>query len=568
MKAFADLYTALDETTKTNEKVDALARYFASAPPDDAAWALYFLIGRRPRQVVPSARLRQWVEEVAGLPEWLFSESYDAVGDFAETLALLLPDDEGRRTKDESLMQNPSSFVGGHSSEDSLRYWIEEQLLPLRGADEAAQREIVLRAWTELDRVERFIWNKLITGGFRVGVSQLLVTRALAKVSGVEAGVIAHRLMGDWEPSAPFYERLLSPDTQDAETSQPYPFCLAHPLEGDPADLGPIDEWQAEWKWDGIRSQLIHRNGQVFIWSRGEELVTDRYPELAEAGALLPPGTVIDGEILPWKDGGVLPFAQLQRRIGRKTVGKKLLNEIPVVIMAYDLLELDGRDVRQEPLSWRRAELEKVINSFNHRDTEKTKNNNLRDLRASVVQKILLSPIVQAASWEELAATREQSRELNAEGLMLKRRSSAYRVGRVRGDWWKWKVDPYTIDAVLIYAQRGSGKRASLYTDYTFAVWDDGQLVPFTKAYSGLTDAEIRKVDAFIRRNTVEKFGPVRTVTPELVFELGFEGIQRSNRHKSGIAVRFPRILRWRTDKPIAEADSLDTIKAMLPKEA
>ena len=577
MKAFADLYTSLDETTRTNEKVDALVRYFASAPPDDAAWALYFLIGRRPRQVVPSAKLRQWVEEVAGLPEWLFSESYDAVGDFAETLALLLPEKTGRQGDRETKSPQNGEILAASSPpllvssfECGLRYWIEEQLLPLRGADEATQREIVLRAWTVLDRVERFIWNKLITGGFRVGVSQLLVTRALAKVSGVEAGVIAHRLMGDWEPSAPFYERLLSPDTQDADISQPYPFCLAHPLEGDPAELGPIDEWQAEWKWDGIRSQMIHRGDRVFIWSRGEELVTDRYPELAEAGTLLPQGTVIDGEILPWKDGAVLPFAQLQRRIGRKGVTKKLLEEIPVIIMAYDLLELDGRDVRRERLEWRQKELEKLLFSIDEGQRTKDESSTAAFPSSLVVRRsslipLLLSPIVQAASWEELAATREASRELNAEGLMLKRRSSPYRVGRVRGDWWKCKVEPYTIDAVLIYAQRGSGKRASLYTDYTFAVWDNGQLVPFTKAYSGLTDAEIHKVDAFIRHNTLEKFGPVRTVTPELVFELAFEGIQRSNRHKSGIAVRFPRILRWRTDKPIEEADTLDTIKAMLP---
>lgn len=537
MNAFTDLYTALDETNKTGEKVDALVRYFRIAPPEDAAWALYFLIGRRPRQAVSTPRLRAWAIEATGLPEWLFGESYDAVGDFAETAALLLPE----------------GIPGGESDEreQPLHTWIEERLLPLRSMDEAAQREAIFAAWRDLpDSRQRFVWHKLITGSFRVGVSQQLVTRALAQVLHVDAAVLAHRLMGAWEPDAAFYARLQTADTQDADVSQPYPFCLAYPLEDDPAVLGEVDEWQAEWKWDGIRSQLIRRAGQVFVWSRGEELVTDRYPELAALGEHLPDGTVIDGEILPWRDGGVLPFAQLQRRIGRKTVGKKLLSDIPVIILAYDLLEYEGRDVRSEPMSWRRAHLETIVNAVTHGDANAP---------------LQLSPLVEAASWAALADAREESRDRNAEGLMLKRRNSPYHVGRQRGDWWKWKIAPYTIDAVLVYAQRGSGKRASLYTDYTFAVWNDGQLVPFTKAYSGLTDAEIRKVDAFIRRNTLEKFGPVRTVKPELVFELAFEGIQQSSRHKSGIAVRFPRILRWRTDKPIAEADSLETIRAMLP---
>jgi DNA ligase-1 len=461
----------------------------------------------------------------------------------------------------------------------ALQGWIEDVLLPLRGMAEPAQRAMIRASWRALGPRERFVWNKLITGEFRVGVSQRLVVRAIAAASGVDDAVIAHRLMGDWRPDAKFYAGLLGQATADADISRPYPFCLAHPLDGSPGTLGDLADWQAEWKWDGIRAQLVRRAGQSFLWSRGEELVTDRYPELAALGELLPDGTVLDGELLPWRDGGVLPFAQLQRRIGRKTLGKKLLGEVPVILMAYDLLEWQGRDIRERPLSERRALLEELVSQLHHRDIDSTEvtelveqepkasQSNLGVLGASVVKTILLSPVVPATSWEGLAAERERSRELNAEGLMLKRRSSPYRVGRVRGDWWKWKINPFTVDAVLIYAQRGTGKRASLYTDYTFGVWDAGQLVPFAKAYSGLTDAEIREVDAFVRRNTVEKFGPVRTVKPELVFELAFEAIQRSTRHKSGIAVRFPRILRWRTDKPIEEADSLNTIRALLPQE-
>lgn len=530
MKRFTDLYTALDETNKTNAKVAALVDYFSAAKSDDAAWAVYFLSGNRPRRVISGRQLGEWVAEEIELPMWLFQESYDAVGDIAETITLLLPENMGQTT------------------DKPLRWWIEERLLPLQDMDDDERRAQILSAWRELDRQQRFVFNKLLTGGFRVGVSRKLVTRALAEHANIDKAVVAHRMMGDWEPTAAFYESLLSPDEGDADISRPYPFFLAYPIEDDPAEeLGAVDEWQAEWKWDGIRAQLIRREGQSFLWTRGEELVTDRYPEVSAASEALPDGTVLDGELLPWKEGQVLPFGQLQRRIGRKRVGKKLLSEVPVILLAYDLLECDGQDMRQRPMQERRTALERII--------AEVKQDNLQ-----------ISPLVQGSSWEALEQQRSDSRDQGVEGLMLKRLTSTYQVGRVRGDWWKWKIEPYTVDAVLIYAQRGSGKRASLYTDYTFAVWDDeGQLVPFAKAYSGLTDAEIRKVDRFVRQNTNEKFGPVRSVTPELVFEIAFENIQRSTRHKSGVAVRFPRILRWRHDKPIQEADSLATITALLP---
>lgn len=535
MKAFADLYTALDQTTKTSVKVRAMADYFRRAAPADAAWAVYFLCGRKPRQVVPTRKLASWAIAEAHLPDWLFDESYLAVGDLAETIALLLPPPT-EATHD----------VG------ALAEWVEERLLPLRGAPEQTQREEVLRAWRVLNDRQRFVWNKLITGAFRVGVSQQLVTRALAEVGGVEAAALAHRLMGDWAPTAAWYERLMGGEAHADDVGRPYPFFLASPLEGGPEGLGDVHEWLVEWKWDGIRAQLIHRSGNVFLWSRGEELITERFPELATAATALPVGTVLDGEVLPWHEENdqVLPFAALQRRIGRKVLTRKVLSEVPVVLVTYDLLEDGGRDVRELPLAQRRERLEALLGN------------------ADTTGRLRLSPRVSGTSWDDLAGQREQSRQRHVEGLMLKRLSSPYRVGRVRGDWWKWKVNPFTIDAVLVYAQRGSGKRASLYTDYTFAVWDNGALVPVAKAYSGLTDAEIRQVDAFVRNHTVEKFGPVRSVRPELVFELGFEGIQLSTRHKSGVAVRFPRILRWRQDKPAHQADTVQTIRALLPPAA
>ena len=535
MKAFADLYTLLDETTKTTAKVRALKDYFAQAPAEDAAWAVYFLIGRKPRQVVPSGKLREWAALEAGVSAWLFQESYDAVGDVAETIALLLPPPE-------------------RSNDSPLSYWIEHRLLPLRGQSEEHQHAAMLQAWRELNQHQRFVWNKLISGGFRVGVSQQLVTRALAGVGGIDQAVVAHRLMGDWKPSPSFFTQLLAHDPGDTDLSRPYPFFLAHALDQPVESLGDRSQWQAEWKWDGIRSQLIRRGGRTFLWSRGEELVTERYPEIASVGDLLPAGTVIDGEILPWQDDRPLPFAQLQRRIGRKAVTRAILTQVPVIVMAYDLLEHQGMDIRTRPLEQRRAALAELVETVSMNC-------------APMVPRLRLSPIVDAPSWTELTSAWTASRDVLAEGLMLKQRESAYGIGRRRGDWWKWKVLPHTIDAVLIAAQRGSGKRASLYTDYTFGVWDNGSLVTIAKAYSGLTDAEIQQVDAFVRRNMVEKFGPVRTVKPELVFELAFEGLNLSKRHKSGIAVRFPRILRWRTDKPAVEADTLDSVRALLTPE-
>jgi DNA ligase-1 len=524
MKAFAKLYTALDATTKTNAKVAALVQYFRTIDPAEGAWALFFLSGRKLPQVVPSRKLAAWAAEQAGVAPWLFDECYHAVGDMAETIALLLPE--------------PSA-----TADIPLPEWVE-YLEAMRDAPD--QRTRLVQAWDRLDRPGRLVWNKLLTGGFRVGVSQLLLTRALAEVAGLEVSTLAHRLMGEWTPTAGFFRQLLDPEgTTDA--SRPYPFYLASPLEvEDPAEWGDPAAWQVEWKWDGIRAQLVRRD-EIFLWSRGEELITPRFPELAEAARALPPGTVLDGEILPWRDDTVLPFAALQRRIGRKSLTRKILAEVPVVLLAYDLLEVEGIDWRERPLHERRAKLENMFTLLN----------------STTLQ---LSPTL-PGDWQHWAALRESARQRHVEGLMLKHRDSPYRVGRVRGDWWKWKVGPLTLDAVLVYAQRGSGKRASLYTDYTFALRDGDAFVPFAKAYSGLTDKEIAAVDAFIKRNTLEKFGPVRSVRPELVFELGFEAIQRSDRHKSGIAVRFPRILRARPDKTPADIDTLQSAQRLLPPE-
>jgi len=526
MKAFADLYRRLDATTSTNRKIDAMAAYFRRAPSEDAVWTIRFLMGRKPRQVVPTRKLMAWAAELAQVPEWLFEASYDVVGDLAETITLMIP-------------------PAAHRNDRPLHAWVEEHLLPMGDLELDERRGVILQAWDAMDASQRFVWNKLITGGFRVGVSRRLVVRSLSLFSGLDAAVIAHRLMGEWPATADTYRRILSTDTRDADVSRPYPFYLAYPLEGQAEELGALREWQVEWKWDGIRGQVIRRRREVFIWSRGEELVTAKYPEIADAAAHLPDGTVLDGEILPWKDGRPLPFAELQRRIGRKTVGRKLLEEVPAAFLAYDLLESEGRDFRETPLHQRRASLAAL-------------------LAAAAEDHLMLSPEVAAPNWQALGDLHGESRRRRVEGFMLKRRDSVYQVGRRRGDWWKWKIDPLTVDAVLIYAQRGHGRRAGLFTDYTFAVRQGDGLVPFAKAYSGLSDAEIRQVDRFIQGNTLERFGPVRSVRAELVFEIAFEGIRPSSRHKSGVAVRFPRIARWRRDKTTAEADTIETLHRLM----
>ncbi|MFO1412768.1 MAG: ATP-dependent DNA ligase [Burkholderiales bacterium] len=527
MRRFADLYCALDASTKTNAKVAALAAYFREAPPADAAWATYFLTGRKLVRTVGSRDLRGAALALSGLPEWLFEASYDAVGDLAETIALVLPPATG-------------------NDERGLAPWVEEELAPLAGLPPAEVQARLAACWERLDRDGRFVFTKLATGAFRVGVARQLVLRGLAEAYDVPVADVAQRLIADWRPNAEFRSLVRGEHAAGSTpTHRPYPFLLAHPLDREPAVLGPIADWQAEWKWDGIRAQLLVREDGVSLWSRGEELVNDAFPEVLAAARELPPGTALDGEILAWRaeDEAPLPFAELQRRLNRKTPGAKLMREVPVTLVAYDLLEAGGADVRGEALAVRRGRLAEL-------------------LPAGPV--LRLSPLVEAADWDALAHLRSGARERRAEGLMLKARASPYGIGRVRGAWWKWKLDPYTVDAVLVYAQAGHGRRASLYTDYTFAVWDGEELVPFAKAYSGLTDAEIREVDAWVRAHTIERFGPVRRVEPVLVFEVAFEGIRASPRHRSGVAVRFPRIARWRRDKPPAECDSLNGLRSLL----
>lgn len=557
MQSFSQLYQTLDQTTSTNAKVQAMVDYFAVANDADAAWAVYFLSGRRLKRLIGAATLRRWLAECSELPEWLVEECYANVGDLAETIALLtgsFKNPVGMAVKPDPATNSATDPVNKQSRLLTLAEQVTE-LRALSSLEEVVQKEFITRWWRTMGYGPCFMLNKLLTGGLRVGVSQLLLARAVAIHADLPRPTILHRLMGDWTPDETFWQMLISADDGKAVTSRPYPFCLASPLEDEPDSLGAIDQWVAEWKWDGIRAQLIRRNDETYLWSRGEELITPRFPEIEALSCTLPNGTVLDGEILPWTEE-VLPFSELQRRIGRKTVGKKLLAEVPCVFLAYDCMEHAGQDIREKPLHARRLILEQMIAAANgHESSPQDK-------------RLLLSETISTTSWQALAERRTESRQRLVEGLMLKHRDAPFHTGRKRGQYWKWKIEPYTVDAVMVYAQAGHGKRSNLYTDYTFAVWDGDTLVPIAKAYSGLDNKEIGQLDKWIRKNTVERFGPVRSVKAEQVFELAFEGINESTRHKSGIAVRFPRIARWRQDLSADDADTLPEVKKLITLES
>lgn len=525
MKRFSELISAIEITNKTNAKIAALVEYFTVAEDKDKLWMIMLFTGKRPPRPVKSSLMKQWCAEITELPEWLFLESYSTVGDLGETIALLLP-------------------APTHHIEKSLDDWMQE-LIKLKSKTDEEKKEYVLHAWNGLEAQERLIFNKLIGGSFRIGVSKKTLVNALAKLTNIDANQLMHSIIGNWDINSITFDELLSGSHINYDNSKPYPFCLAYALEKELDELGDVNDWQAEYKWDGIRGQIVKRNGELFIWSRGEELVTQQFPELTEVFQNWEHDFVIDGEILAIKDSSVLLFNDLQKRLNRKNISKKLLEEVPVGFYAYDIMEFENEDIREQSLAERRKKLELIF-------------------QQNTAKNIQLSKVVEVENWNDLHAIREDSRSVNSEGLMLKQKQSPYHTGRKKGDWWKWKVEPLTIDAVMIYAQKGSGRRSSKYTDYTFAVKKDDGLVTVAKAYSGLTNEEITEISRWVNKNAIEKFGPVRTVKAELVFEIAFEGIALSKRHKSGVALRFPRIKRWRKDKTVAEIDTIESVKDLI----
>jgi DNA ligase-1 len=524
MQGFSELFHDLDGMTKTGDRIGRMIDYFKSVDPEDAGWAGWFLAGNRIKGAVRTGDLRVLASAKSGWPLWLIEESYERVGDLAETLSLLI--------------------VGNPEAKPlSLAEVVVQMLLPLVSADGVEKAERVRQAWEHLRPMDLLPFHKLLTGGFRVGVSKGNLCKALAEVGGVQPAVIAQRMSGEWDPrTRPFSEIIGEPGNQGS-TCLPFPFCLASPLQVEPSDIGQADQWWAEWKWDGIRCQLLRAESGGMIWTRGDESAGESFPELLDLCPHLPRGTILDGEILAWGAEGLRSFSRLQKRLGRKVPGPSLFKKEPVRFMAYDLLRLGGEDLRDFPFVERRKKLEEVIRALPDGFP------------------IGLSARVEGESWEELAWMREESRDRGVEGLMLKRVNSVYSSGRVKGDWYKWKVDPFVADMVVVGAQMGHGKRSNLYSDYTLAVLDArGELVTVAKAYSGLSDEELKEVDRFVRKNITGKFGPVRSVKPEIVFEVAFEGARASGRHKSGVALRFPRIQSWRKDKTPAEVDTLETL--------
>ncbi|MBT8232159.1 MAG: ATP-dependent DNA ligase [Bacteroidia bacterium] len=527
MKLFAALFEKLESTNSTKAKTKILANFFAEASPSDALWVIALFSRKRPKRTVKTSQLRAWAAEEADIPLWLFEETYDVVGDLAETIAKVLP------------KNNQKS-----NGEKSLSEWISYNQALAKLEDD--KKEIAIKkAWKELGRSERFLFNKLITGGFRMGVSQKTIVKALAQQLDQEENEIAHKLMGNWTPDTTTFDELLLTDNPTAAQSKPYPFYLTYALDVELDKIGQPEDWMAEYKWDGIRGQLIKREGQVYLWSRGEELITHQFPEFATL-LELEDDFVIDGEILIFKEGKVQNFNILQKRLGRKSPSKKFIAERPAIIMLYDILEINGEDIRHKNQTDRREKLEELY---------------FKNEENSAWQ---LSENIKFTDWTSLEKIREEARSINAEGLMLKSKSGAYKTGRKKGDWYKWKHDPLTLDVVMLYAQRGHGRRANLFSDFTFAVKSGDKLVPIAKAYSGLTDAELVEISKFVRANTIERFGPVSSVSPKLVFEIAFEAVFESSRHKSGVAVRFPRILRWRKDKKVDEINALGDLKKLI----
>jgi DNA ligase-1 len=521
MRTFSNLINSLDRTTKTNTRLDLLVEFFHEIDEEEVLYAVAIFTGKRPKRPVRTSQLREWAAEMAEIPLWLLEESYHVVGDLAETISHLVVQNEN--------IDRPLS-------------WWYHQLLELKKQPDDLKKKFIQNSWQSLDFYGRFVFNKLMTGGFRIGVSSKTITKALAIFADIDEAKMAHILLGEWMPYETKFQEMLD-KAESFHVSRPYPFFLAYALDVPVENLN-VQDWTAEFKWDGIRGQLIKRRDEITLWSRGEEIVTKQFPEVVDAARELPNGISLDGELLVWKNEFPQPFTSMQKRVNRKSISKKLLSDYPVIFLSYDLMEYDGQDIREQPFLKRRIKLNNLINQLN-------------------ADSIRISPLLDFDSVDALKVLRNSARQRGAEGLMLKKKDSPYETGRRKG-WFKWKLDPYTVDAVLTYAMRGHGRRANLYTDYTFGLWHEGELVTFAKAYSGLKDREFIEVDKFVKSNTLERFGPVRRVKEALVFELAFEGIAPSKRHKSGYAVRFPRMVRWRKDKNPKDANTIADLEQMM----
>ena len=556
-RSFGNLINNLEQCNSTKKKINLISVFIKDIDPRDGSWILLLLMSSRQKRVITGRRLKDILQASFRMPSWLIDDCFAQVGDSAETISLLWPQLKSELTDANIECSEVYNKLFNEPKESKPLHWWMETLLPaIKDATETTQNRLILKLWSDIADQDHYLTNKLITGGFRNGVSKGLVVKSIAKAYKLDESTVLERLMKPIEINNIWFQELTHPVSinRTDRGAIPYPFYLASPVEIEKIKETPPADWRLEYKWDGIRGQLIKRDTGAYLWSRGEELVNHVFPEIIEMAENLPDGTVLDGEILCWQKDVRKPmaFASLQRRLGRKTVNKKLLKECPTVFLAYDILEHKSIDIRAYNLRDRLKLLESVQLNYNHPclviDNEK-----------------------EFAEWEELIQLRDRARLEGAEGLMIKKISSHYLSGRKRGYWWKYKHDPMTLDAVLIYAQAGTGKRANLFTDYTFALWDnsnknskDRKLVTFAKAYSGLNNSELMELDKWIRTHTIERYGPTRVVEQKQIFEIAFEGVMESKRHKCGLAVRFPRIHRWRIDKPVMEADCIEQAQALL----
>lgn len=524
MKRFAELCAILESTANAREKMAALTVYFQDAPPPDAIWAIRLLLGWKPSRIATSQTLRRWARECVQFPDWLFEESCAAVGNLLETLALLIP-----------LPDTPGDVP--------LHVRMQRDLLPLRDLTENEQRAAVSAAWTQMDAQQRFVWNTLLTGGFRPHVSEKTLIRALSAWRGLPTTVLACRLKQEWEPTVAGYRALFSHDIAALDSSQLYPFQRWYEEPPARGASGAIGDWRIDWHRNGMRAQLIKRGSSVFLWSDDHVIVNDTFPEICEAMAAMTDGTVLDGVITAWSADGPLHRAELERRMKRKRLTKKFKHEVPVRYWVYDLLEIQGEDVRTQPFRQRIHQAAGII------PTE-------------VGSVIHLAEPLEAASWHRLHALRNDARRHGADGVLLRRWTASACPSTRKADQWRvWKADPLTAPVVLVYVQALNAASGQRSVEGTFAAWDGGDLVPVAKTSAGFSDEDVNAIEEFAKQHTVERFGPVRSLKAELVFTLAFDSVSLSTRRKSGLVLHHPRVAGRLLDASIHDAERIAILR-------
>lgn len=524
MKAFAELIFNLRKWDTENNQIRYIKEYFSISDDRDCIWAIYILLGKKIKNEFRSKQqLKKWACEYAEIPDWLFDESYSFTGDLTETISLILPGKEA-------------------DSGRTLTEWMHYMESFCKSDDQGNKKKVV-DAWKELDHTETYVFNKLIPGNFKSGVDEKVIIKALSKFLNIESNVISNRIKSNWHPDLISFYELFSKFNPDDIISKPYPFIPEEVFESEPGVLGSAADWLAEQKFKGIRCQLIFRKGKIFLWTDNGELINDKFPEFEFIKKYLPDDSVFTGSIICINNGMKSQHNYLQARLRRKNISSKSLKESPVIFMMNDLLEYEGTDMRNKFLI-ERKELIKC-NKF------MISKNNL----------IKYSENIKFENWEELRTIRRKSSDTISGGIILKKKNSLF-LSDINEKYLICKPEPLSADAVLMYALKG--ERTDLFSEFTLGVWDKGKLVSIAKINSGLSEEEIREVSEFVNNNTLEKFGPVRTVRPELVFNISFESISFSVRHKSGVVLQSPEISKWIRGKNIFDASSLENLKKFI----